>query len=624
MTSVPHTGQGLSDRPAPEDHLGLEPYIQGLSEFIRNCTTPLTLAIQGDWGSGKTNTMLLIEQALEPTARLSAVRSDAQRAELVSHLAASEHAPLFTISFNTWQYSQFNLDGQLAVMMLQALVAELEKTVPGPGARERWARVLTESATYAKTLTNALANVASNMTMGVSVGQIFSADPSAGDAGAGSVVDLLATLRDSLASLVSAAVTHPSGAGDPGRIVIFIDDLDRLEPRRAVELMETLKIFLDLEHCVFVLAIDFDVVAQGVSDKYGSDGIDARKARSFFDKIIQVPFHMPVANYRIDELLAASCDKAGIELTHTQRDHFRDLIRSSVGNNPRSIKRLMNTLMLLRGILGTQTSVDRLFAVLCLQLAFPPVFTDLSSDAFGEALGAVFSDVGGIDALASVLADLGMDDAAAADLMQRWGLGTIADQRSMKQFSASVRDVFLTEDREFDSASFLRTLSQSAITGTRSESSDDRAGSRGWGHKFYLPEERSTQWQERFAAESRLRATYDLAEDLIERLSAIELPGGRAVAVGMQAGNNRHWTVECEGRRIGLLEVHQKFFHVYFGPRAWMHWHGEPVTDDDNGLNEFCRKSIANQRTVDEVAASWEELLTRRLDLAATFGDDHR
>ena len=37
------------------------------------------------------------------------------------------------------------------------------------------------------------------------------------------------------------------------RVVIFVDDLDRLQPQKAVEVLEVLKVFLDCENCVFVL-----------------------------------------------------------------------------------------------------------------------------------------------------------------------------------------------------------------------------------------------------------------------------------------------------------------------------------------------------------------------------------
>lgn len=63
------------------------------------------------------------------------------------------------------------------------------------------------------------------------------------------------------------------------RVVIFVDDLDRLVPAKAVELLEVLKLFLDCKQCVFVLAIDYEVVIRGAIEKYGfasytSDKID--------------------------------------------------------------------------------------------------------------------------------------------------------------------------------------------------------------------------------------------------------------------------------------------------------------------------------------------------------------
>lgn len=43
---------GHSDRPLDrleQDSLGLGSYAKGLSEFIRYCDTPFTVAVQGDW-----------------------------------------------------------------------------------------------------------------------------------------------------------------------------------------------------------------------------------------------------------------------------------------------------------------------------------------------------------------------------------------------------------------------------------------------------------------------------------------------------------------------------------------------------------------------------------------------
>ena len=54
----------FSDIPTVKDEFMIDEYILGLSNFITGCETPLTLAIQGDWGTGKTSIMYQVEEQL--------------------------------------------------------------------------------------------------------------------------------------------------------------------------------------------------------------------------------------------------------------------------------------------------------------------------------------------------------------------------------------------------------------------------------------------------------------------------------------------------------------------------------------------------------------------------------
>ena len=126
--------------------------------------------------------------------------------------------------------------------------------------------------------------------------------------------------------------------GENGRVAIFVDDLDRLEPKKAVELLEVLKIFLDCKNCIFVLAIDYSVVVTGVKDKYGLN-FDIEKGKSFFDKIIQVAFKMPIANYNIKQYIDRNLKDIDINVKDEYiLDKYVSLIRHSIGNNPRAMK----------------------------------------------------------------------------------------------------------------------------------------------------------------------------------------------------------------------------------------------------------------------------------------------
>ncbi len=169
------------------------------------------------------------------------------------------------------------------------------------------------------------------------------------------------------------------------RIYIMIDDLDRLEPERAVEIMEALKTFLNVPNCIFILAIDFNVVLRGVRKKYGDDFTED-KGRAFFDKIIQVPFNLPVGAYSLNNYVKRFVSN----LSDADQDFYMRILQTTVGNNPRSIKRIFNTFNLTRSISDSESLQDAnknesdIFAMLCFQKRYPRVFEDLAIETRGD------------------------------------------------------------------------------------------------------------------------------------------------------------------------------------------------------------------------------------------------
>lgn len=47
-----------------KDNFGIAPFENGLKRFIENSSTPITIALQGEWGSGKTSLMNLLKENL--------------------------------------------------------------------------------------------------------------------------------------------------------------------------------------------------------------------------------------------------------------------------------------------------------------------------------------------------------------------------------------------------------------------------------------------------------------------------------------------------------------------------------------------------------------------------------
>lgn len=337
---------GFTDIPSKDDYFDISNYINGLVEFIEKCETPLTIAIQGDWGTGKSSIMEMLLDKLK-----------------------KEDGNNHVVFFNTWQFSQFNLKEQLPIIMLSRLMQIVS------GEKK-------DNIDIAKKIANALFKISSATVKSLTKGIVDMKDIVNGASeNTMDIIEQIQSLKDNFQTLIDQR------AGDDGRVIIFIDDLDRLQPERAVELLEVLKIFLDCKKCVFVLAIDYGVVTLGVKAKYGDD-FDEDKAKSFFDKIIQVPFKMPVYKYKIDSFIKQHFKKMGISFALKNDEDinvYKKFIAHSIGNNPRGMKRLFNSFQLLDFITFHNSKSEEkekdkskeikiLFAILCMQSSFEKTY----------------------------------------------------------------------------------------------------------------------------------------------------------------------------------------------------------------------------------------------------------
>ncbi|MCY7307982.1 MAG: KAP family NTPase, partial [Rhodoferax sp.] len=81
--------------------------------------------------------------------------------------------------------------------------------------------------------------------------------------------------------------------------VIFIDDLDRCLPEKAVEVLELIKTVFNLESFAFVLALDEEVVERGIGHRYMAYNLAGKKPEmpitgfEYLEKIVHLPFRLP-------------------------------------------------------------------------------------------------------------------------------------------------------------------------------------------------------------------------------------------------------------------------------------------------------------------------------------------
>ena len=350
---------GNTDKPVEKienDAFGISRYINGLCTFILHCETPMTISIQGDWGSGKTSMMNMVRSKIENSVH--------------------------TIWFNTWQFSQFQQDN-LAISMLGSLLSELNSD------ENKIKKLMGSLGSVSKT---ALKIMVDNTAGGVAADKLSEIIGTREIDSAKEIKKIISEFQE--------AINKPLDNLHKVKAGIFIDDLDRLQPAKAVELLEVLKVFLDCEKCVFVLAVDYSVVTQGIKQKFG-DSVDEEKGKSFFDKIIQLPFKMPVAQYDISNYISDALKAMGFADDEKSVRQYVGLIEASIGCNPRSIKRLFNTYRLL-DFIAQETSYSAndskrrmiLFATICMQMEFDELYNFIvsSKDTLSNDLFCQLSD----------------------------------------------------------------------------------------------------------------------------------------------------------------------------------------------------------------------------------------
>ena len=79
--------------------------------------------------------------------------------------------------------------------------------------------------------------------------------------------------------------------------VFLIDDLDRCLPENVLKMLESIKLFLDVQGCAFVLAVDDEIVERGVEHHYKNYKDKNNKLPitgfEYLEKMINLPYKIP-------------------------------------------------------------------------------------------------------------------------------------------------------------------------------------------------------------------------------------------------------------------------------------------------------------------------------------------
>lgn len=320
-----------------EDFFGYDQYQRTIIDMIiqKEFPTPLTFGIFGEWGSGKTSLMRMIEKELRE-----------------KYLGIA-----LPVWFNPWRFEK---EKHLIIPFLRTIHYTLEEYKESIKKRDQslFERV--------KDISKKIANAAYAIAYGLEgeVGFKFLRLKWVASKAVEREEELNRTLEElkqgginieQFTSIYYDIIRHLEWSQEEGdkplRIVIFIDDLDRCLPEKAMELLESIKLFLDLKGYIFLIGVDPKVIEKGVKVKYRGYVIKEpgkEVARSpeipitptdYLEKIIQLPFYLPpLEKGRVD-----------IYLENLLQDErllkYQKTIHLGLKKNPRTYKRFVNTLV---------------------------------------------------------------------------------------------------------------------------------------------------------------------------------------------------------------------------------------------------------------------------------------
>ncbi len=180
------------------------------------------------------------------------------------------------------------------------------------------------------------------------------------------------------------------------RVLIQIDDVDRLDKNEIHALFRLVKLTADFKHTAYILAFDKDIVASSLQDRYSNT--QGNSGEAFLEKIIQVPLHLPLAEKSVLRQLCfnginEALNIAEINLTEKQVQEFLYSFNSAFDDSlttPRKAKLYGNILMFSLPILKGEVNVVDFMLIEGIRIFCPDLYEllrnnkSLFSDVFSE------------------------------------------------------------------------------------------------------------------------------------------------------------------------------------------------------------------------------------------------
>ena len=334
-----------SDQPIyePDDDLfGRWPFAKRMADIIKGWNDPssLVIALYGEWGEGKTSILNLMAHSLKDNTETTILR------------------------FNPWRLGD---EQQVLREFFRAISSTLGQSIPEKPTQTRIAELLKQYGDYLSVIPDP-----SVLTFGrilAAIGRFFGASTK-------TTLDV-EQLKQEIDSILRQCKK---------RVVILIDDLDRLDYEEIDAIIRLIKLTGDFPYTTYVLAFNPDLVSEALQKKFPGG---AESGHAFLEKIIQVALQIPPADISgLRKIAFQGVDKAlntaKVELKQQEIDKFVIYFERGFLNrltSPRAAKRFANAVAFGVPLMAGEVNVPDYLLLESLRIFYPSVYKTIRDNS---------------------------------------------------------------------------------------------------------------------------------------------------------------------------------------------------------------------------------------------------
>ncbi|GAB3026546.1 ribosomal protein L7/L12 [Spirosoma pulveris] len=329
----------VADAPSKADLLGYSSYVNALHKIITspNTVTPFNIGVLGEWGTGKSTLMMQLASKLN-----------------------DDGYPV--VVFNPWKY-----DGkeELLFALIQTILFSFQKQESKEDIKDLSIGI---AKGLSKMVLSKLLATATNDTIDLN-----------------KLVEVYTDIKEENIKFINQFESIFTELVDKysadKRLIIFIDDLDRCLPDSIIRVLESIKLFLSVPKTIFIIGIDSLVIQEAIAERYGKSY--KLSGKDYLEKIVQLSFALPVPSEKnIEEY--TNRISGGIHEINIVK-----LISAGSKNNPRKIKRFINSYNFIKAIFDEEKNVglrnvnlnnEILAFILILQIQFTDLYDYYSNN----------------------------------------------------------------------------------------------------------------------------------------------------------------------------------------------------------------------------------------------------